>query len=117
MDKDKFASQVIWKFGERIKFYKNKLGLTQEQLAERINLQPSTLSYIENGKNNISYMKLAPLCEALQIEPYKLFVFDYRERDNSDRVKDINNLLNSMDKNQLELSYRILYDLSSYSNI
>lgn len=103
-------------FGERVKFYRNKLGLTQEQLAEKINLQPNTLSYIENGKNNISYMKLAPLCQALKIEPYQLFVFDYRNENNSNRINDINNLLNSMDSNQLELSYRILYDLCSYSD-
>lgn len=102
-------------FGERIKFFRNKIGLTQEQLAEKINLQPSTLSYIENGKNNISYMKLALLCQALEIEPYQLFVFDYREQKNSDRIQDINNLLNSMDENQIELSYRILSDLSSFS--
>ena len=104
------------RFGERIKFYRNKMNLTQEQLAEKINLQPSTLSYIENGKNNISYMKLAPLCQALEIEPYQLFVFDYREENNSERIKDINNLLNSMDSNQLELSYRVLYDLCGFSD-
>ncbi|MEM4221884.1 MAG: multiprotein-bridging factor 1 family protein [archaeon] len=45
---------VIKGFGQLIKDYREKLGLTQEELAKRINEQKSTIQKIESNKISIS---------------------------------------------------------------
>lgn len=40
--------------GKRIKTMRNSMGLTQEQLAERLNIATSTLGNIERGSKGIS---------------------------------------------------------------
>lgn len=51
--------------GSNIKREREKAGLTQEVLSEKINLDTKTLSKIERGKVGISIMTLNLLCEVL----------------------------------------------------
>lgn len=62
-------------FGKRIKYLRGLSELTQEKLAEITGLSTKTISYIENGKNTISFNKLPILAKGLGIPVYKLFVF------------------------------------------
>ena len=62
-------------FGERIRFLRNIAGLSQEKLAEKIGLSTKTISYIENGKNTVSFNKLPLIADGLGVPVYKLFVF------------------------------------------
>ena len=39
--------------GNKIKDFRNKLGLQAKKLAEQINISPSYLNLIESGKRNI----------------------------------------------------------------
>ena len=61
-------------FGERIRYLRNLAGLSQERLAEKVGLSTKTISYIENGKNTISFNKLPLIAKGLGIPVYKLFV-------------------------------------------
>ncbi len=100
------------RFGERVKYFRNLARLSQEELAEKIGYERNTLSYIEIGKNSISFTKLKKLCEVLKIEPYQLFLFDYSLPD-ADRVHDIIKLLESMTDRQLGIVYKMLLDIAS----
>ena len=40
--------------GERIKFWRQQRGVTQEQLAEKVELTPGFISLIETGKKRAS---------------------------------------------------------------
>jgi transcriptional regulator with XRE-family HTH domain len=51
----------------RLRSLRQSLGLSLEQLAERANLSPSTLSRIETGKRTVSLDVLLPLAGALQV--------------------------------------------------
>ena len=42
-------------FGQRVKYYRNLKGLSQENLAERVGISANTIGYIERGKNAISF--------------------------------------------------------------
>ncbi|MCR4687755.1 MAG: helix-turn-helix domain-containing protein [Lachnospiraceae bacterium] len=42
------------KFGERIKQYRIKLGLTQNQVAEQMDVTPGYISNVENGRTAMS---------------------------------------------------------------
>ena len=53
--------------GENVKREREKAGLTQECLAEHINLDAKTLSKIERGKVGISLMTLYQICQTLCI--------------------------------------------------
>lgn len=58
--------------GENVKFYRFKIGYTQEQLAEKCELSPRYVSDIENAKGNLPIDTLENIAEQLKIEPYKL---------------------------------------------
>lgn len=51
----------------RLRSLRQAMGLSLEQLGERANLSPSTLSRIETGKRTVSLDVLLPLASALQI--------------------------------------------------
>ena len=53
--------------GERIKFWRQQRGLTQEQLAEMVELTPGFISLVENGKKRASLETLLSICRALNI--------------------------------------------------
>jgi SOS-response transcriptional repressor LexA len=55
--------------GERIRFHRRRLGLTQATLASRADIQQAYLSQIERGRRQPSGPLLFSLAEALQIPP------------------------------------------------
>ena len=61
-------------FRYNLKFYRNKLGLTQEKLSELSGISSDYLSEIERGKRTPSFKRLDLLAAALEIDVYKLFM-------------------------------------------
>ena len=53
--------------GERIKQYREKAGLTQVELAEKIDAYQETISQIEHDKIGITVAKLRKICDALGV--------------------------------------------------
>ena len=49
--------------------------MTQENLAEKINIDPKNVSKIENGNNYPSAETLQAIANALGVDVYELFVF------------------------------------------
>lgn len=54
-------------FGKGVRFYRNKLGLTEEMLAERIKSNQNYISDIERGKAHPSVEKVVAICNALNV--------------------------------------------------
>ncbi len=76
-------------FGKKVKEYRIKLSLTQEELAEKIGISAKSLSQIELGNNFVSAETLDAICNALNVQPKNMFdfsdnitknKFDYVER-------------------------------------
>jgi transcriptional regulator with XRE-family HTH domain len=59
--------------GRRLKHLRRLRGYTQEQLAERIDINPKYLSSIERGAENPTLDLLGRLAQGLQVELYELF--------------------------------------------
>lgn len=57
---------------ENVKYYRFKVGLTQEELAEKCDVSPRYLSDIENSKGNIPIDTLEVIAYSLKVEPYML---------------------------------------------
>lgn len=63
-------------FGIKLKYYRLLKKLTQEQLAEKIEVDSHYISDVERGTRNITLKTLFKLSFALDVEAYKLFYFD-----------------------------------------
>jgi transcriptional regulator with XRE-family HTH domain len=60
------------RLGASIRRHRRALGLTQLQLAERMDIQPETVSRLEAGRHTPSLALLARACEALALELHEL---------------------------------------------
>ena len=61
--------------GNQIRLNRRRMNLTQEQLADRINVDYSHISKMELATVGISLDKLFDIANALGIPPYKLLQF------------------------------------------
>ncbi len=94
-------------FGKKVKEYRTKLLLTQEELAEKIGISAKSLSQIELGNNFVSAETLEAICKALNTNPKNLFNFAEREP-----AKNLEYI-----KNKLENNDYLLEKISQIINI
>ena len=66
--------------GERIKYYRKKSGLTQQQLADSIGVQRAAISKYEKNIVSISMKQLSKIAEVLKIDIYELTAKSEEER-------------------------------------
>jgi len=93
--------------GARVKDIRTRKKLTQEQLAEQIDINPKYLSSIERGLENPTLNTLIKMSESLGVGLNEFF--NQIEIENpADRKKLIRSLLNQATDEQLKLAYRIL---------
>lgn len=69
-------------FGQRIKEIRKQRGLSQEKLAELVDIEQNTLSYIETGNNFCKAETLEKIITALNVEPSELFNFGHLKNKN-----------------------------------
>jgi len=60
--------------GKRIKAARLAAGMTQEQLAERINLSSGHCAHVERGTTKVSLSALVDMANALNTTPDKLLI-------------------------------------------
>lgn len=61
-------------FGDNLKKYRTKIGLSQEQFAEKCDLHRTYISAIECYRRSISLDNIQKIADALEIETYRLFI-------------------------------------------
>ena len=91
--------------GKRIKELRRIKNLTQEQLAEKMEIDQRNLSKIECGNNFITAETLSKILIALNVEPQELFSFKHH-LDESIIKKEFMNLITSNDTD-----FKLLYKL------
>lgn len=72
-------SNLKFLLGNKIKIIRLSLGLTQEELAEKIGLERNSISKIETGKRFPSYKTIEKLVYCFNIKYSDLFSFDKNE--------------------------------------
>ena len=99
--------------GLNIKTMRMKFNLTQEQLAEAIEIQAQTIAKIETGKLFMSSEVLAKFCNYFKVNPSILFTENLRiiQDDNVNYLSRINSILPSFDETRLREIYNILLAL------
>lgn len=99
--------------GEKIKRMRKKRGLTQEQLAETINVAPRTLSGIENGENFVTADTLDKIIVALNTTSEELFANEHLKDPQAMVDEIIKNIeLIQGDNKKLEDVYKIITSLA-----
>ncbi len=66
---------LLKKFGKNVKIERIKKDLTQEQLAEIMNVSQNYIANIERGKANMSLAKIYELSKFLNVNIEKLLIF------------------------------------------
>lgn len=67
---------IVKIFGQNVKKYRQKLGISQEELADRSNLHRTYISAIECFRRSIALENIQRIADSLEIETYKLFLED-----------------------------------------
>ncbi len=93
--------------GARIKEIRNKKGLTQEQLSEKMEINPKYLSSIERGCENPTLNTLIKLSESLGVDLGQILSFTQIEEP-GERKSMVASLLDQADTEQLKLAYKVL---------
>jgi transcriptional regulator with XRE-family HTH domain len=63
-------------FGKRLRYFRRDRDLTQEQLAELVDLSVNFISMLEKGEAAPSFDTIAKLTNALNVDVGELFKFD-----------------------------------------
>ena len=93
--------------GKRIKLYREKANLTQEQLAEKIGINSRSVSIIECGINFVTAETLSLIAQALDVTPKALFDFDDEFTDTKTTKEKLLYLINQ-NEDKIETIYKIV---------
>ena len=106
--KEEFMENLKTKLGKRIKYLRKSQNITQEKLAEMINMDITSLSKIETGRNYPQPETIERLAEALNVEIFQLFSFN-KFKSTDDYINAINQNLKAIqtDENKLKILYNI----------
>lgn len=70
---------IVRVFGSNLKKYRTALGLSQEAFAEKCGLHRTNISAIECYRRSIALENVQRIANALEIEPYKLFLEENKD--------------------------------------
>ena len=60
-------SEVLVRFGKRLREIRERVGVSQEKLADLAGLHRTYVSSVERGKRNISLVNIEKLAQALDV--------------------------------------------------
>ena len=98
-------------FGKRLKEVRKSRHLTQERLAEIINIDTKQVCRIENGSCFTTFETLQKISTALSISLYELFNYEHKKSKDI-LIEEINEILNKMSENNIELVHKIVNAIS-----
>lgn len=93
--------------GKRIREIRVARNLTQEDLSELTEIGASSISKIESGHFHPTDENLERIAKALNVEPYKLYMFNH-QKDIADLKQDIIKMLDKASDTEIKLAYRVL---------
>lgn len=96
--------------GKRIREIRKARGIKQEKLAELINVEPATISNIENGKNYPSMINLENIINILDSSFTDIFNFEHKD-ENENLIIRINEIMKNHPE-KVEDFYKIIKALT-----
>ena len=99
---------IAKRFGKNLKNIREKREFTQEQLAELVEISPSSLSRIERGLSYPKPLTLERIANALNIKPHLLYLNSERDFNCEQGYKEICEWLERIKNDRVSLI--IVYD-------
>lgn len=106
-------TSLKYKFGKRVRELRKNVGLTQEQMAEIIGIEPPNISKMENGMHFPQPEKIEKIAKALNVNIFDLFEFEHLQK-KEDLIKYIKSEIENFDEKKIELVYKFIYNLKLY---
>lgn len=106
-------SSLKIKFGKRVRELRRSKGITQEQMAETINIEPPNISKMENGLHFPQPDKIEKIANALDVSVQDLFDFEHIKK-KQELIKYIESTIKNLDTKDLEFIYKFIYNLKLY---
>lgn len=105
-------SEINIKLGNRIKYLRLQRGLSQEKLAEAIDIATTSLSYVETGRGFMTLATLEKLAKVLDVELYEIFKFTTAQS-NQEMYEYIISKLNLIknDDDKIKIAYNFLKNI------
>ena len=103
------------KFGKRVREIRKQKGFTQEQIAEKIGIEPPNISKLENGAHFPLPENIEKLAKALNVDAKDLFDFEHFD-EKAILNKKIKTFLDNAEKKDLEFLYKTIINLGQYKN-
>lgn len=89
--------------GRKIAAQRRAVGLTQAQLAERVDVQPETICRIETGKRTASLDLLVRMADALDLELHELFRTHEKDKSRSRAIEQLLWFAQRLSPSEIEL--------------
>ena len=77
---EKRDRERLIKFGEHLRFVREKLNLSQDEVASKCDITKGNLSNIENGKKDFNFTTLLEIAKGLGVSAKDLLDFDELEK-------------------------------------
>lgn len=101
------------KLGARIQEIRKSKNLTQESLAEKIDMDKPNLSNIECGKRFMTAETLEKIAKALEVEEKELFNFNHLKA-KEELINAINNELAQFKEKELIFVYKTIQSIKEF---
>ena len=101
--------------GQRIKQERNKMGLTQFQLAEKVGISPQYEGKIERGEKQFSFETFIKLCVALNTS-LDYLAFGHKSNAQSPERLELELLVNKLSEGQISLLNDIIRAMLVHKN-
>lgn len=95
-------------FGIRVKGLRKNRGLSQEELAEKVDISSKYLSRIEMGQHFPSLDILVNLADALNVELKDFFEFAHEKPNPKELRETLNTLLKEADEDKMRLLVKVV---------
>ena len=110
----KKEKKLLERVGKNIREKRKDKGLTQEELAEKADINPKFLGKVERAEANISLLTLSKICNASGISLCELLAFTSMDKEIlklGELSSEIWKLIKSKDKKTIQLSIKVFKEI------
>ena len=106
---------IVQQTGAKLRHFRLRKGISQEQLALECELNVNTIGMIERGQKNPTVFTLQRICDGLGISLATLFLYDGSgETAAEDTLRHIEAMLRQMPPRDVERVARIIEELAGF---
>lgn len=108
-------STIVRDVGRKLRSYRRKMGMTQEELAEKAELHYTYIGQVERGEKNLTLVSMEKILNALEVTFVELFedMGKHSEREETDFASKCYELICEKDREDQEKIYHILCEIET----